>query len=143
MMHLRSLKSQSNKDIPYVNIATGKSCLFCHLSKHLLHILQDYPLLHYGLEEAIECTKNKYFIAGIFVFSQLLNKFGIKTPEARHKMAHEILQIRPSRKMYGKVLNQFKQAAKSKYLCEFGKQKNTTKYHQELYNFWEKLYKKS
>lgn len=143
MRNLKKSLDKNYKEMPYVNIGTEKSCLFCHLSEHLLNTLQRYPLLHYGVEEALQCAKGEYFVAGIFVFSQLLNTFNFKTPKARHEMAHNILKIRPSRKMHDKILNQFKQAAKSKYLCELSKQKNTTKYHQELYDFWEKLYKQS
>lgn len=125
----------------YINIGTEKSCLFCYLSKHLIKILSRYPLLHFCIEESLECVKNGYYGIAILVFAQILNQFNIKTPSDRHAIAHEILKTRPNKKMYDKILNQFKRSAKLKYEQELQKAKDINEYHQNLNSEWKKLYR--
>ena len=84
----------------YVNIGTQKCCLFVRMSYFLLRKLQIYPLLYYAVEEGLQCAKEGYYAAGIMALSQLLNVLNEGAPEARHRVAHELVERRPSKAEY-------------------------------------------
>ena len=105
------------RGVPHLNIGTEKSCLFVYLSKHLIGVLKRNPLLYYAVEESLTCAERGYYSAGILTFSQMLNQFNGKTPSARHEIAHEFLQKRPTKKTYESILEQLKLAMEIKYIA--------------------------
>lgn len=127
-----------NGGIPQINIGTEKSCLFVHLSRRLIKILENNPFLYYAIEEALECADEGYYAAGILAYSQTFNCFGIKAPEARHKVAHEFLQHKPSQDTYEGLLETLKYVAEVAYVQEVDKFKGSREdFHKELYTAWE------
>lgn len=125
-------------DKPYINIGTEKSCLFIHLSRRLIKILENNPFLYSAIEESLKCASEGYYAAGILAYSQTFNCFGVKTPEARHRIAHEFLQHKPSQDTYEVLLETLKYVAEVAYVQEVDKFKGSREeFHKELYVAWE------
>jgi hypothetical protein len=134
--------NRMNKGKPYINIGTEKSCLFVHLSRRLINILQRNEFLHTAVEEALLCASQGYYAAGILVYSQIFNCFGIEAPKARHKVAHEFLRHKPSKESYEVFLETLKYVAEVAYIREADKSKGTRdKFHEELLVIWKKYLK--
>ena len=123
----------------YINIGTQKCCLFLRMSFFLIRKLKKHPLLYYAVEEGLQCARGGYYAAGIMALSQLLNVLNERTPEARNRVAHELLQGRPSKADYEATLQQVKEAAQRRYANELAKQADATQYHQRLVRDWETL----
>ena len=94
-----------------INIGSEKSCFFVNISIFLINQLKKHPFLYYAVEEALECAKNGYYATGIITFAQLLNLMKKKTPDSRHLIAHGILKVRPTKKTFEEVKEEFKKAA--------------------------------
>jgi hypothetical protein len=110
-----------------------KSLLWLNVSKKFIKILEEKQFIHIALEEAVRCASLEYYAAGILVYSQLCNCFGVEEPEARHKVAHHFLEHKPSKETYDEMLKKLKWEAKKAYLKEIGKFKGTKKeYFHEL-----------
>lgn len=123
---------------PYINIGTEEACLFVYLSKKLIKILEQNPFLYYSVEEALQCASQGYYATGILAFSQIFNCFGVKTPEARHKVAHEFLLHKPSKETYDKLLITLKYVTEVAYINEVDKfDGDREKFHKKLYSLWE------
>lgn len=128
------------KGKPFINIGTGKACLFLNLSKRLIKVLEKNKFLYYAIEEGLECASHGYYAAGILAYSQCLNRFGIEAPKARHKIAHEFLLHKPSRKDYKAILELLKYVAEVAYIKEADKYKgDRNDFHKELISLWEKF----
>ena len=126
------------KGKPFINIGTEKACLFLHLSKRLIKVLEKNKFLYYAIEEGLECASHGYYAAGILAYSQCLNCFGIETPEVRQKIAHEFLLHKPSRKNYEEILELLKYVAEVAYIKEADKYKgDRDDFHKELVSLWE------
>ena len=102
---------ESSTDTLYVNIGTDKCCLFVPMSSFLLRRLQQYSILYYSVEEALECAKIGYFGIGIIAFAQLLNLLKEAAPKSRHDVAHSFLELRPTKQTFDQVVAEFKIAA--------------------------------
>jgi hypothetical protein len=124
---------------PLINIGTEKSCLFVHLSKQLINILERNQFLHPAVEESLKCATEGYYAAGILAYSQIFNCFGIAAPEARHKVAHEFLQHQPTKETYDSLLETIKYVTEIAYTREADKFNGTREaFHQTLLSTWEK-----
>ncbi len=131
-------------ETPYINIGTEKSCLFVHMSLHMIKHLEMYPLLFYAVEEAMKCAEMEYFAAGIIIFSELSCKiFNVKKPHSRNTVAHEPYKYRPQKTSYDNILKKFEDAAKRKYEEEFfNRKKDQKNYHEQIRQRWNELQSK-
>ena len=120
----------------YINIGNEKCCFFVNVSIFLIKRLEQYPLLHESIEEFLMCAKNGYYSFGIITLSQLLNMLKKKTPEERHKIAHEVLKTRPSKIEYQKILSAFEKAAQDMQNIELSKFKSPDEYKSEVEKKW-------
>ena len=136
----REVSGKLPDGVPYINIGTGKSCCFIHLSEFLLRQLQKQPLLHYAVEEALICATSGYYAAGILAFSQLLSLFAVRTPAARHKVAHELLKSQPAEEVFNAVRTELKSAAYGKYTTELAKEGDAREYHKRLHEEWRRMF---
>jgi hypothetical protein len=124
---------------PYINIGTEKSCLFVLLSKRLIRILENNTFLYYSIEETLMCASKGYYAIGILTYSQIFNCFKIKTPNARHKIAHEFLKHKPSKNVYENLLEELKHITEVAYIEEADKFKGSREdFHKELFASWQK-----
>lgn len=126
----------------YINIGTEKCCLFVKISMFLIKRLNETPFLYYAIEEALECAKNKYYVAGILTFSQLLNLLNEPTPKGRHIVAHKILKNRPTKQIYEDIKKKFEDKASQINSNEILKANDFERYTSEVWNNWQELIKK-
>lgn len=125
----------------FINIGTERSCFFVANSKHLMMILERYPLLYYAIEEGVVCAKRGYFAGGILAFAQLINLFNKATPPERHVVAHNILEAPPNEGSYKKIVEELKAIADAKNKEELRKYLNKEKYNTDLEARWRNLIK--
>jgi|GEM_PF-2513652 len=123
----------------YINIGTEKCCFFLPLSLFLCSRMKKFPLLYYAVEEALKCSQLGYYSLGVLALSQLLNTMKISTPDARHKVAHELLKHQPTKGDFDRIVQQVKEAAKSLQNKEQEKEKNPAAYEQKLQEKWAEL----
>ena len=120
----------------YINIGTEKGCLFVRMSHRFLTVLQQKPLLYFAVEEALHSAKCGYYGIGILAFSQILNALSKKTPATRHKVAHELLQHRPTRLDFESALAAVKKAAFEQGERELAKSKDKDAYRRSVLEEW-------
>jgi len=135
-MDLSKNKIIEQSDGTYINIGTVKSCLFVRMSSFLLRRLQQYPLLYFAVEEALECAKTGYYGIGVMAFAQLLNIFNEKTPDSRHRVGHKLLEFRPTKEAFDSIVAEFKRAAAERQQLERAKYENPDMYDREISLEW-------
>ena len=126
----------------FINIGTVKACLFVRMSSFLLRRLEQYPVLYYAVEEALECAKIGYFGIGIIAFAQLLNQLSEETPDSRHLVAHKFLELRPSKEAFDDVVAKFKCAAAERSDLEIRKCASCSDYERKVSAEWQDFIKK-
>jgi len=127
---------------PYINIGTEKSSLFVHLSRRLINVLDKNQFLYFSIEEVLQSASQGHYAVGILTFSQIFNCFGVKASEARHKIAHEFLQHKPTKETYSGLLETLKYITEVVYIEEADKFKGTRdEFHNELFAIWEEYTK--
>ena len=130
------------KGKPYINIGTEEASLFVHLSRRLINILDKNPFLYFSIEEALQSASQNHYAVGILTFSQIFNCFGVKAPEARHKVAYEFLQHKPTKETYDGLLETLKYVTEVVYIEEADKfEGNRDDFHNELFAIWEEYIK--
>lgn len=125
----------------YLNIGTDKSCLFVRMSRFVLKRLQQYPLLYFSVEEALECAKIGYYGIGIMAFAQLLNLLSESTPDERHLVSHKFLEWRPSKQSFDAIVDEFKTAAANVSARESARVQDIGVYNQIVLQEWKDFIK--
>jgi len=120
----------------YVNAGTVNSCLFIKMSRHLLHVLKENPLLYFAVEEALLSAKQGWYGIGILAWSQILNALKRPTPVSRHVVAHELLRQRPTKAAFDAALDQLKLAASDHTTRELAKVDDPAAYRRVLLAEW-------
>lgn len=123
----------------HINIGTEKCCFFVPMSLLLINNLKKYRFLFYAVEEAMECSKHNYYSIGIIVFSQLFNLMKKKTPQERHKVAHEILRSQPSKDVFERITKEFLRVAEEIQSQEMKKYQSGVVYADKLFLEWGNL----
>lgn len=126
----------------FINIGTEKSAFFISISIFLIKRLEKKPLLYYAVEEAVLCAKNGHYATGILTFAQLLNLLKEKTPNDRHLVAHQILEVRPTEKAYKEAKSKLEDVAKEISEMETSRYSNIQEYQDKVHEEWQKLMKK-
>ncbi len=124
----------------YVNIGSGRSCLFLPASMHLVKCMQQHPALYHAIEEAQDCARDEYYTAGIIVLDQALTAlFNVSKRGGRNKAAHERLKSKPSREDYELLLEELKNAAKKKQELELRKAQSRDHWYIAFRGQWRDL----